>query len=361
MSEIVAISPLFNDIDLDQAFVKQVNHWLAKEKIEARVQSFPYVDHNDPLRTILSYYQEPINTLMTEGYFGFTSKAQYGYADSKEILFLDVGSILGDNVVPQIAKAPLMASTHEIGRVLKKKVKPETKKIIFTNVSNLAPDLGLGFLEELGIEFFNSTGKKIKISSGKIGQIYSFSYEKMAKKWLGYEYLILENDDKKIPLVGEGGISFTHQQLTGASPEIAKLLDRETLKAVNTFEKILGKRILYLEEASVGNGFAFGCLSFFRNVTVKNQVDAFIELTNFGKDIEKSDYFIIPSYYESFRGLLNKSKKKTFLLQHEEDKIVYDNEMEIPTHKIDADSFEFLLRQIQSVLKIFYFRSKKHC
>ncbi len=356
MTETFAISPLFNDINLDQTFISEINQWLSKEKIAAKLVSFPYVDHNDPLRTVLDYYQEPISNLQTEGYFGFTSQAQYGYADSKKTLFIDIGSILGEDVVPQLAKAPLMSSTHEIGRVLKKKVKPETKKIIFTNVSNIAPDLGLGFLEELGIEFFSQNGKKIKVSSGKIGQIYSFSYEKMAKKWLNYEYLILAGDDDKGPLIGEGSISYRNQQLTGASPEIVKLLDRETLKAVNTFEKILDKRIMYQPEASVGNGFAFGCLSFFRNVTVQNQVQAFVDWTDFGKDIEKSDYFIIPNYYLSFRQLISERNKKTFLLQEGESSVIYPNEVEIPIPKISDESITLLMRQIQSIIKIFYFR-----
>lgn len=356
MSDIFAISPLFNDVDLDQAFISKMNQWLREEKIAAKLITFPYVDHNDPLRTVLDYYQEPISTLQTEGYFGFTSEAHYGYSDAKRTLFLDVGSILGEDIVPQLAKAPLMASTHEIGRVLKKKVRPETKKIIFTNISNISPDLGLGFLEELGIEFFGQNGKKIKITSGKIGQIYSFSYEKMPKKWLNYDYLILGGEDNAVPLVGDNSISYRNQKLTGASPEIVKLLDRETLKAVNTFEKILDKRIMYKPEASVGNGFAFGCLSFFRHVTVQNQVQAFIDWTDFGKDIEKSDYFIIPNYYLSFRELLSNQGKKAFVLQEGNEKIVYPNEVEIPVPKITGGNVDILMRQVQSILKIFYFR-----
>ncbi len=354
MRDIFTISPLFNNIELDQLFINNINSWLSEEKINAEVRFFPYVDYNDPLQTALAYYQQPIKTILTEGYFGFSSESRYGYADSNKILIIDVGSILGNKIVPQIAKAPLMASTHEIGRVLKKKVRPETKRIIFTNVTNIAPDLGLGFLEELGIEFYDQKNKKIKISSGKIGQINSFSYEKISNKWLEYEYSILNNNDDVISLIGEKSISYENQDLTGASPEIARLLERETLKAVNTFEKILGKRIMYQPESSVGNGFAFGCLSFFRNVVVQDQLQAFIDLTNVGESIQKTDYFILPDYYFSFRELLSKQNKVSFILSSEGIKKDNHHEIEIPIVPICTENKEWLQRQIQFMIKMFY-------
>ncbi|HCM90644.1 MULTISPECIES: glycerate kinase [Vagococcus] len=356
MEDIFTISPLFNNFELDQLFINNINDWLLEEKINAKLRFFPYVDYNDPLQTALAYYKQPIKTVVTEGYFGFSSESRYGYADSNKILIIDVGSILGSKIVPQIAKAPLMASTHEIGRVLKKKVRPETKRIIFTNVTNIAPDLGLGFLEELGIEFYDKNNKKIKVSSGKIGQINSFSYEKIPNKWLGYEYLILNNHDDSTSLIGEKSISYENQELTGASPEIAKLLERETLKAVNTFEKILRKRIMYQPESSVGNGFAFGCLSFFRNVVVQDQLQAFIDLTNVGESIQKTDYFILPDYYFSFRELLSKQNKVSFILSSEGTKKDNDHEIEIPIVPICIENKEWLQRQIQFMIKMFYLK-----
>ncbi|MGX7024770.1 glycerate kinase [Vagococcus hydrophili] len=354
MVDIFTMSPLFNDIESDQSFIIDINKWLSKENIKAKLKLFPYVDYNEPLQTALEYYNQPIRNIVTEGYFGFSTESRYGYANSNEILILDVGSILGNNIVPQIAKAPLMSSTHEIGRVLKKKVKSETKKIIFVNITNMAPDLGFGFLEELGIEFFDRSNKKMKISSGKIGQINSFSYERLPRKWLNYEYFILNNVDGFIPLTGDNSISYKNQILTGASPEIAKLLDRETLKVVNTFEKILDKRIMYQPEASVGNGFAFGCLSFFRNVVVQDQFQAFLDLTDFGEDIQQSDYFILPDYHLSFRSLLEKQNKVSFILSNEAMNLSRKNEIEVPTMEICIENKKWLQRQIQTMIKVFY-------
>lgn len=358
MSDVFAISPLFDNLDLDKELVTHINSWLDKEKIKATLESFPYVDHHDPLKTILYFYQQPMNYFNSENYFGFPYEARYGYAENKTLLFLDVGSILGMNVVPQLAKAPLMFSSHEIGLVLKRIVRPETKKIIFMNVECIAPDLGLGMLEELGIKFYNQNNQKLTITAGKIGQIKSFSYENLNKKWLSYEYMVLESQGDQGKLLGEESISFTNRKLTGASPEIAKVLERETKQCANTFEKLLDKRIMYQPEASVGNGFTFGCLSFFRQVKVQNQVKAFVELTDLEQSLDKADYFLLPEDYLSFRELLNERGTKTLVIQENNDEEFsgYPNEAGVPFPKLSIEHMEQVMNHIKSTLKLLYFR-----
>lgn len=356
MADIYGVAPIMEQAKDDDLLLSAINVELQKQDQASKAVLFPYVDHTDPLKMIMSFYQQPIKKIRGEGLYNFPIEARYGFTEDKQSLFLDVGSILGQQTVPPIARAPLMSSSKEVGRILKKVVAKETKTIVFLNVQSIAADLGLGMLQELGIQFFNQYGQPFDLTSGKLGQISSFSYEQIQQRWLDYEYLILESDRDMGQLLGGEGVAVRNQKQTGASPEIVKVLDREAAKVVELLEGLLAKPIQQLPEASVGNGFAFGCLQLLRKVQVQNQVTAFMELTDFEKTLEEVDYFVTPARYEAFRQLLQRREIATLVIKDQRELITSSNELAVTLPTLVTKNFPEIRRELETLFKILYFR-----
>lgn len=355
MTDVFAVAPILDETKTDQNIVKKINEFLLQDESPAKARFFPFVDHNDPLKMILNYNQQPVKTLLEDGLFGFSIKARYGYTKDKKILFLDIASMVGSNTVPRIAKAPLISSSKIIGTVLKKIVRSETQKIVFMNVHSIATDLGLGLFEELGLIFYNAKGLPFTISGGKIGQISSFSYEGLDEKWLDYEYLILSDERELKPLVGERGISYQNQALTGASTEIVKVLDLETEKCVQTISRLLNKPSLLEPVTSVGNGLGFACLAFVRHVQVMDQVEAFIELTDLEASLQQVDYFIIPERYTAFRQMLTEHKIPAMVIKTQTNSMVAANEVLLPYFNFTSENMLEIFDYLKVVLQLLYF------
>ncbi|GAA2909639.1 glycerate kinase [Enterococcus pseudoavium] len=358
MTEVFAIAPILDETKTDENIVKKFNEYLVEDESKAEARSFPFVDHKDPLKMILKYYQQPIKTLQEDGLFGFSIKPRYGYSKDKEILFLDIASLVGPTTVPTIAKSPLISSSNIIGTVLKKIVRSETQKIVFMNTYSIATDLGLGMFEELGMTFYNAQGRSFEISGGKIGQISSFSYEGLDKKWLNYEYLILSDKKELDLLVGEEGISYQNQALTGASDEIVKVLDRETEKCIQTVSRLLNKPDLLEPLASVGNGLSFACLAFTRHVKVMNQLKAFVELTDFEANLKQVDYFIIPEKYTTFRQMLTERKIPTMVIKTQSNTTVAENEVLLPYFSFTSEDMLEIFDYLKVIIRLLYFRGR---
>lgn len=357
MTEVYAIAPILDEIKTDENLVKKFNEYLMQENVSAEARLFSFVDHNDPLKMILNYNKQPIKFLLEDGLFGFSIKPKYGYTKDKKTVFLDIKSIIGPTTVPKIAKAPLISNSEIIGSVLKKIVRSETEKIVFMNVHSIATDLGLGMFEELGITFYDAQGYPFKISGGKIGQISSFSYEALDKKWLDYQYLILSDKKELDPLVGEQGISYQNQDLTGASNEIVKVLDRETEKCVQTISRLLNKPSLTEPIASVGNGLGFACLAFMRHVEIIDQLDAFVKLTDFEERLQQADYFIIPEKYTTFRQILAEHSVPTMVIKTQSVSSISDNEILLPYFDFTPENMIGIFDYLKIVVRLLYFRS----
>ncbi|WEG72522.1 glycerate kinase [Vagococcus intermedius] len=304
MREVYSVSPLVEDQGDNNQLIEQMRLDLKAVSKDTEVLQLPEVDFERHLQVLMDYHNQSLRSTRVEGPLKFSVDALYGYDTDKKTVFIDVGSVLGAKTVPPLARAPLMSTSHGLGELLKKVVKNNTEHIVFLNVENIATDLGLGMLESLGVIFYADNGRQINITGGKIGQIASFSYEKLDSKWLQCDYEIWSDTKTFGPLFGEHGLAIRNQELTGASFAIAKLLDKQTASCVNEIDKLLKKVSPEPEHLSAGNGLAFACFNFFKQVRVEDELEALIDYLDISEHLGAINYFIILDRNTHLRQLL---------------------------------------------------------
>lgn len=356
MAEIYAIGPLLADKQQNKLLLKQLNADLKVVAPKASAIDFPYVDHYHPLKMILGYHKEPIRKQLCAGPGKFQVEASYGYSSDRKTVYIDLGTILGPQTIPRLARTPLNTSSRGVGELLKKVVGAETEKVVFVNPENIATDLGMGMFSELGVTFFDQRGLPFEVSGGKLGQIASFSFEHFDRRWQKLQYWLLDNQTEKTTLTGEQSISQQHCELTGASPELVKFLEQETKKFTQQVDELLQKQLANQPQAALGNGFAFGCLAFFRQVIVKDQIAAFAEITDFETRLKQADYFVTLDRYGPFRELLAQHQLPTLVLQTTKDPPKSSpNELILPFQLAETE-FEQLEKGMQALVGLLYFR-----
>lgn len=316
MENLFAITPLTKEFltHLNQdEFFKRIEQAIKHINGDDALVVTPYVDHNDPLEGLLRSQDQPVKTLKVSGPLAQKSTiGRYGYLDNQTRLVVDVGSVLGEQTLTNITKTPLMASSRGVGELLKQAVTSKTKKITFVNLENIASDLGMGVLQELGATFYSKTYSTVAISGGKLSSIYSISFEDMDKKWLDYEYEFITLIPKNEILTGENGIAFKNAKLTGATPELAKALNYEFESFSKTMEQMSDHQLAELPHVTCGNGFPIAFSLFFSQVKIENQSHLYQKIIQHLLD-QKIDYYMVYAPYVHFRQELAKKNQKVLI------------------------------------------------
>ena len=359
MNEVFAVTPFTMNIPKSDGVFNSISTAIRQVNGQGKVFATPYVDHRDPLGVLLHYQHQSIQTMKVSGPLHSSTVGRYGYVDDGHTLVIDVGSILGNTSVPHITKSPLMASSRGVAELMKKAVTPRIKNIYFVNLENIASDLGLGMLQELGVTFFDKKNQELDISGGKLSSIRQMSMDRLDRKWFQYQYFLFGNEGESGPLIGTEGIAVRNAKLTGASPELVKALNRSITTFAEGFSQLIKKNIQLDPRAGYGNGFAYGFLAFFQQVTVKDQIQMFLEIDDFLRKT-KTDYFLVYAQFTEFRKFLAKRGKKVLLLSdYGKETDVFSNEVVLPIvfkEIIEQGDFETLETQMKIVIQLLYFR-----
>lgn len=211
-------------------------------------------------------------------------------SDQKSI-YIESAEVLGLKKVPINKRNPLLLSSKGLGELLKMinhdliNRDLRVDKIYIGIGGTATTDMGIGMLSRLGLELYDSEGKKVPVLPKYFHSIKSIYY-----KPVQFSFILCPVVDVPNPLFGkESGIKVFSRQ-KGADTRMIKLLEDYFIYIYKLFNN--NKLLNFSEELSgAGGGIAAAFQMFFNSQLIQSENFIF-DYLKFGSDISNVDYLI---------------------------------------------------------------------
>lgn len=214
-------------------------------------------------------------------------ESNYLIIDNKTAL-IEMAKTSGLDLIPLGERNPMITSTYGTGELIKDAINKGIKKFIIAIGGSATNDAGLGMLNALGFEFFDSHNNKITATKD-MKRIIRISSINALKELDRCEFLIA--CDVNNPLTGQNGASFIYAKQKGADEQMIKELDENLKYFASIVQKDTNKKFDDLAGAGAAGGLGFGFLAFL-NSELKPGIDLILELTNFEEKLKRVDLVI---------------------------------------------------------------------
>ena len=205
------------------------------------------------------------------------------FVSNDNFALIEVASIVG---LPMIKNNlnPLKRTTRGIGILIRKAISLGIKKIYVGLGGTSTNDLGIGMLQELGIDF----KRNHRISMFDVDSVADIDTSKFLLNELDVEFILLS--DVKNPLLGEDGATKVFGYQKGYFRYI-DYLEKEMTHLCSLFEKTSKKTLNGVPSLGAAGGLA-GAFYAFTNAKIKSGIDEILSLSNFKENVKDADYVI---------------------------------------------------------------------
>lgn len=118
---------------------------------------------------------------------------------------------------------PLNTSTYGVGQQMAHARQRGLGHFVLFVGGSATNDGGAGLLEALGVGFFDSSGRKLKVNGGNLEKIHRLNLQNLTSIWRGCRIEIA--CDVQNPLLGSRGASQVYAPQKGANPEMVTQLE----------------------------------------------------------------------------------------------------------------------------------------
>ena len=238
------------------------------------------------------------------GPLGEKVSCYYGILEDNRTAVLEMAEAAGINLVPKDDLNPLYTTTYGVGEMIKDAILRGCRSFIIGIGGSATNDGGLGMLQALGFEFFDSDGEPVGSTGEELGKISSLSLKGALKELSDCCFRIA--CDVTNPLCGPNGAARVFGPQKGATPEIVDLLD-DGLKNYSEVSKLL----LCKDNADVPGTGAAGGLGYafltFLNATLESGISIILKETNLEEDIKDADFVITGEGKLDFQTAMGKA------------------------------------------------------
>ncbi|MDN5953611.1 MAG: glycerate kinase [Loigolactobacillus coryniformis] len=351
-----AFAQISTDQVVNDQLAQLLEQALHQQAPAATLQRLPYLD-DDYLTAIMAFYQQKVQTMTVTGPLEMPVTARYGVLAAGKIVVIDIRSLLGPQLIPEIARSPLTATSFGLGELMRKTRTTQTTDFIFINLVNITNDLGVGALEALGAKFTDSAGQQIH-GGGKLGRLQQVDVTALAT-WQSLHYHFYTNKQVRGPLLGADGVTYRNIGLTGASPEIAKVLETQLQKFSAQVVAVNFTDCRADAKAELATGLGYCFQTFFGQVTVTDMATAFVKDTEMSALVQQTPYYFVAAHSLSYRTLLAQYNKRVIVLADTIKAEPTDNEVvlfDYPNDMSDADQLARFTMTLNNALRLIYFR-----
>ena len=176
----------------------------------------------------------------------------YRYDDKKKIAFIELSKICGVELVKKNINY-LRKTSYGLGEAVNYVIKNGYKKIYIGLGASDATDVGIGFLNALGVIFYDKNGKKINLlkeSWIKVNTVENESVKKLNYKYRNIKIYLLV--DVILPLFGKKGSTFFFGQQKGAKKKRLFFIDKFVKNYFNIIKKLTLKKLNNKNSGSSG-------------------------------------------------------------------------------------------------------------
>ncbi len=221
--------------------------------------------------------------------YGHTIQGRYLYHHKTAII--EMAQVCGLALIPEEKRKVLYASTFGFGELFKEVLQRGMDTIYIGIGGSATNDGGIGFLQALGVRFFDAKGALIpaQASGVHLREIASLETHSMLKT---HNCNIITLCDVKNPLLGKNGATFVYGKQKGADTNDLEILEKGMQNFSSHTEKHFGKKMAHLEGMGAAGGMGFA-LHAFLQAQIHSGISSVIHLIRLEEVIQKVDLVIV--------------------------------------------------------------------
>jgi len=286
---LIAPNAFKNSLDASKA-AEAINNGLHQSKLSCTTTLFPVADGGDGTASLLIDHIKAGNVFATiDDPIHRRIISSFGWSEKDKIAIIELAASSGLRLLKPVEYDPLRTSTFGTGELMIEALNKNVKKIILCIGGSATVDGGVGILQALGVKFLDKDKKELTDIPASLLSLSAIDSNGIDKRILETEIIIL--CDVENTLLGENGAAKVFGPQKGASEKDVKLLEA----GLDNFNKVVlnktGEDMSSLKHGGAAGGVAAG-LHALINAKLVNGIDYFLEITNFEKELKKTDLVI---------------------------------------------------------------------
>lgn len=289
MKIIIAPNSFKGSLDAFQV-AKAIEDGINSSRLSAECEIMPIADGGDHTLEVFQRWQGGnIESESVRDPLGREVEANWLYIEEKETAVIEMAKASGISLLREEELDPLKTSSYGTGQLISAAIAQGVKKIILGLGGSATVDAGLGILQALGAQLYDSHGDQISHWCNPLLEIHEIEFEDTDGKFNDVQFSIL--CDVENPLLGEEGAAHVFGPQKGADPAMVRRLE----SAMKNFNDIIirrtGEDLSEMPGAGAAGGIAVTLKAFF-SATMQNGVDYLLSNMGFEEKIKRADLLI---------------------------------------------------------------------
>jgi glycerate kinase len=227
-------------------------------------------------------------TIVT-GPMGAQTKAKYGILDEKKAV-MEMAEAAGIILVDRNHLNPWKATTTGVGEMILDAIRRGCREFIIGIGGSATTEGGIGMLEALGYEFYDSQGKLLPPVFESLGRVERISAEKVPEELKECHFQIA--CDVTNPLCGQNGAVAVFGPQKGVKTEEKEEMDTAMQHYAQKTAEFIGKDHSQAQGAGAAGGLGFAFLSYLPNVELKSGIAIVLEAIDLEKELQDTDVVV---------------------------------------------------------------------
>lgn len=206
---------------------------------DAAVKSFTMADGGEgTVETLVDGMQGNLIETTVTGPLGTPIQSSFGFVKEEQLAIIEIATACGLTLLNKEELDPTMTTTYGVGELIDHAFNEGARKFIIGLGGSATNDGGVGMLQAMGYEFFDSQGQEIRFGGGSLSEIHTIKPSSKSEKYKDCKFRVA--CDVSNVLYGEKGATYVFGPQKGADSEMLKTLDaglkhyaEQTLREMN--------------------------------------------------------------------------------------------------------------------------------
>ncbi|MFB7084625.1 glycerate kinase [Streptomyces sp. NPDC056296] len=206
---------------------------------------------------------------------------------------VEMAEASGLQLLPADGLAPLTASTHGSGELLRAALDAGARTIVFGVGGSATTDGGAGMLAALGARFVGSDGEPVAPGGGGLADLASADLSRLDPRLSAVELVLASDVDN--PLTGPKGAPAVYGPQKGASPADVEALDAALAhfaKVLEGTETVGARAAEYAASPGAGAAGGIGFGAMLLGARFRPGIEVMLDVLGFAPALERADLVI---------------------------------------------------------------------
>ncbi|WP_338486290.1 glycerate kinase [Streptomyces sp. SCSIO 75703] len=268
---------------------RRVTAGLRRVRPDLVVEALPVADGGDGTVAAAVAAGFARRTVRVAGPLGDEVTAAFALRGSTAVV--EMAEASGLQRLPEGVLAPLTASTHGSGELLRAALDAGARTIVFGVGGSATTDGGAGMLSALGARFLDAAGEPVAPGGGGLAALASADLSGLDARLSSVELVLASDVDN--PLTGPKGAPAVYGPQKGASPEDVARLDAALARFAEVLGTAVGPRAAeYAASPGAGAAGGLGYGAMLLGARFRPGIEVMLDVLGFAPALDRADLVI---------------------------------------------------------------------